>query len=285
MKKYILLFIALITPPLAAHAIIFDLHGVLMYSSKLALLNQINLTTLMRCAMATDIHALEAEFFTFLARIKPLTETYPGWRNGTAQLPQIMQDWLKGTLRSQDILLLIHEHADAYFSDANKKELICAIADTIFNPPVLAHNTHLCTEMVALAQLCKQLGHQVYLLSNLDTQTYVCLQEKFPKFWDLFDGVIISGAVGCLKPDPQIYALALKQWNINPDDTLFIDDICHNVNAADKLGIFGIACKQHSVGFEVLPYTPRIKDMLRIWWDAQYYKKYFGLKKALARLR
>ncbi len=284
MNIKILLLLCLTANQINAHAIIFDLHGVLMYSSKCAFLNQIGIPTLLQYSLIANSQNIEQEFFDFLHRIKPITDAHPGWHTEKRQLPQIMNDWLKGTLRSQDIKLLIHEHADTYYQDVERKQMAITLTDMIFTPHTLANNTTVCTQAVALVRLCKMLGHKTYVLSNLDPETYVCLQERYPWLWELFDGIIISGTVGCIKPDPKIYTLALEQFDIDPLDALFIDDICHNVRSAEQLGIFGIVCKQCRVGCDKVPYIKCVKDMIKMWWDAQFYKKYFALKKALATL-
>lgn len=60
---------------------------------------------------------------------------------------------------------------------------------------------------------------------------------------DAFDVVLFSAEVGLMKPDPAIYELALKQLNLGPEETAFIDDTAMNVEAAHKLGIHGIIFK------------------------------------------
>ena len=284
MKTKILLLLCLTANQINAHAIIFDLHGVLMYSSKCALLSQIGIPALLKYSFTADLQNIEQEFFDFLHSIKPITDAYPGWHTENRPLPQIMNDWLKGSLRSQDIKLLIQEHADTYYQDAEHKQMAIALANILFTPHTLANNTVLCTQAIALVRLCKMLDHNTYILSNLDPETYACLQEMYPWFWKLFDGVITSGAVGYIRPDPKIYKLALEQFDIDPHDALFIDDICHNVRSAEALGIEGIVCKQCHVGYDTVPYIKCVKDMIKMWWDAQFYKRYFAAKKALAHL-
>lgn len=39
------------------------------------------------------------------------------------------------------------------------------------------------------------------------------------------------------KPDAHIYEEVIRQANINPDETLFVDDLKENCEAAEKLGI------------------------------------------------
>ena len=43
-----------------------------------------------------------------------------------------------------------------------------------------------------------------------------------------------------MKPDPQIYRIALDKLEVKPDEAVFVDDMRTNVEAARKLGMQGI---------------------------------------------
>ena len=55
-----------------------------------------------------------------------------------------------------------------------------------------------------------------------------------------FDGKIISGREKLSKPDLKIYKLAIKRFNLNPKEKLFIDDRLENIVVAKKLGFRSI---------------------------------------------
>lgn len=57
---------------------------------------------------------------------------------------------------------------------------------------------------------------------------------------ELMSVVIDSSAVGVRKPDPAIYRLALEELGVEPGDTVFVDDMPANVQAARELGMHGI---------------------------------------------
>jgi len=56
---------------------------------------------------------------------------------------------------------------------------------------------------------------------------------------DLVDELVISAEVGCAKPDPRIFEIALDRVGARPGDALFIDDTPGHVAAAQALGIAG----------------------------------------------
>lgn len=60
---------------------------------------------------------------------------------------------------------------------------------------------------------------------------------------DVFDEVIDSSAVGCRKPEPEIYALALRRLGVaDPASVVFIDDFESNIAGAHKAGMVGVHC-------------------------------------------
>jgi len=86
-----------------------------------------------------------------------------------------------------------------------------------------------------------KLEHTVWLLSNTNSkhiQDEIDNKYSFPK---LVDGAIYSFEVGCRKPSHIIYEIALKKAKVcNPEESLFIDDLIENVQAAKDLGINAI---------------------------------------------
>ena len=57
---------------------------------------------------------------------------------------------------------------------------------------------------------------------------------------ELFREIVISGEVGHIKPEPEIFNIALEKLESNPQETIFIDDNEHNCEAALDLGITSI---------------------------------------------
>jgi putative hydrolase of the HAD superfamily len=55
-----------------------------------------------------------------------------------------------------------------------------------------------------------------------------------------FDVQVISGEVGLRKPDPAIYELALQRLGVSASRTAFVDDLPHNVEVAEEIGMFGV---------------------------------------------
>jgi epoxide hydrolase-like predicted phosphatase len=52
---------------------------------------------------------------------------------------------------------------------------------------------------------------------------------------DAFDAVVLSQDLGIRKPDPRIYAEALKRLDLAPDRCVFVDDLGGNLKPAKQL--------------------------------------------------
>ena len=72
------------------------------------------------------------------------------------------------------------------------------------------------------------------------------------KFGDVFDEMIISAEVGLMKPDPRIYHLALDKLGVQPGESVFLDDVLVNVEAARSVGMSAIQFTQPEKALEEL---------------------------------
>ena len=63
------------------------------------------------------------------------------------------------------------------------------------------------------------------------------------KFADVFDAIVISAEVGAVKPSAEIYRKALKQFEVSPNEAVFVDDVRENIEACEKIGMKGIHFK------------------------------------------
>jgi 2-haloacid dehalogenase len=59
-------------------------------------------------------------------------------------------------------------------------------------------------------------------------------------FLDHFDGVLVSGEVKLIKPDPAIFELLVERHQVDPATAVFVDDSPANVVSAAGLGFDAI---------------------------------------------
>ncbi len=58
---------------------------------------------------------------------------------------------------------------------------------------------------------------------------------RFP-FLERLRGIVVSGAEGVVKPDPEIFRVLLDRFDLEAAECLFVDDSEENVRAAESLG-------------------------------------------------
>jgi 2-haloacid dehalogenase len=98
-------------------------------------------------------------------------------------------------------------------------------------------------ENVELFKALKASGnYKIYALTNWSAEKWDMALELFP-FFQYFDGVVVSGQEKTRKPYAKIYNLIIDKFDINPENTLFIDDNEENVIAASALKLHGIHYK------------------------------------------
>jgi len=90
----------------------------------------------------------------------------------------------------------------------------------------------------------KQLGqsHRLIMLSNTNEIHFEYFAAKLKDefgvtFYDLFAEVYLSYKMGLVKPDKKIYEQVIREQNLDPSKTLFIEDTPENTTMAESLGI------------------------------------------------
>lgn len=86
---------------------------------------------------------------------------------------------------------------------------------------------------------------RLILLSNTNEIHFEYLEKEFP-ILKLVDERLLSYQVGYVKPDPQIYRLAIDKAGVAPERIFFADDRIENVEAARSAGIQAIQFKSET---------------------------------------
>lgn len=77
--------------------------------------------------------------------------------------------------------------------------------------------------------------YPIYGLTNWSAETITIAYEKYV-FFKLLDGIVVSGTEKLIKPDPKLYTVLLKRYDLKPEETLFIDDNSKNITTARDMG-------------------------------------------------
>lgn len=76
-------------------------------------------------------------------------------------------------------------------------------------------------------------------ISNTNEVHAAWLDAHVPEL-DEFELVILSNEVRILKPDPEIFELAMEILDVRPVQVLYIDDLAENIGAARQLGMSAV---------------------------------------------
>jgi epoxide hydrolase-like predicted phosphatase len=61
----------------------------------------------------------------------------------------------------------------------------------------------------------------------------------------LFDAVVLSAEIGVSKPDPRAFQIATDRLGVKFEESIFVDDLQHYVEAARALGMKAIHYKNY----------------------------------------
>lgn len=86
-----------------------------------------------------------------------------------------------------------------------------------------------------LVSRLRENGVQLYLLTNMPAGIFAARRERYPVLRQ-FDGWVVSGEEGVLKPSPEIFARLRDRYRLDPATTLFVDDAEVNVRGAQAAG-------------------------------------------------
>ncbi|TIT64545.1 MAG: HAD family phosphatase [Mesorhizobium sp.] len=94
---------------------------------------------------------------------------------------------------------------------------------------------HAYDDSVAIMLGLIESGHDVTMLTNFASDTLAEARQRFD-FLNRPRGVTVSGDIGKIKPDRDIYDHHVAAFGLEPSATLFIDDSQKNVDGAKAAG-------------------------------------------------
>lgn len=138
-----------------------------------------------------------------------------------------------GYLSREEIINLINDRSNNKYKDL--------VIDFMNN---FHKYRHVQQEVVEIIKGLKKQGYKIYLLSNTNEYSY---EEVIKDIEYLFDGEALSYQLHMIKPYEGIYKYLIDKYDINPEETLFIDDREDNMKTANSLGINGRAVNPDDV--------------------------------------
>ncbi|MDZ7710367.1 MAG: HAD-IA family hydrolase [Roseovarius sp.] len=79
-------------------------------------------------------------------------------------------------------------------------------------------------------------GHRVWALTNFSADTWPEALRLHPELGEVFEGIVVSGHEGMVKPEREIFDLLCARAGVAPETCFFIDDSAANVAGARAAG-------------------------------------------------
>ena len=79
-------------------------------------------------------------------------------------------------------------------------------------------------------------GVPLFGITNFSHEFWPPFRAREAHVFDRFGDIIVSGVEKLVKPDPAIYALALRRFGLEPGEAMFVDDNAANVSSARENG-------------------------------------------------
>ncbi len=86
-----------------------------------------------------------------------------------------------------------------------------------------------------LEALRQKAAQRLFALTNWSHETFPIALQRY-EFLHWFEDIVVSGEERTRKPHPEIYQIANQRFQLEPANTLFIDDNLRNVKAAETMG-------------------------------------------------
>ncbi|HVJ48848.1 HAD-IA family hydrolase [Desulfitobacterium sp.] len=90
-------------------------------------------------------------------------------------------------------------------------------------------------DVVEVLNELKYSGYKLFYLSNFHLLAFEDVFKRYD-FFSNFEGGIVSYKEKLMKPEKDIYEKLINSYEINPNESIFIDDTKENIEGALKLG-------------------------------------------------
>lgn len=113
-------------------------------------------------------------------------------------------------------------------------------------------------DKAALLRQLHSCGIPFYILSNINEAHVLWTRTHCPEL-QLASGIFFSNEIHIAKPDPEAFRYVISHTGINPAETLYIDDLSANLEAARP---FGFRCLQATGDSAWMPVVKEMFDLV-----------------------
>ena len=111
-------------------------------------------------------------------------------------------------------------------------------------------------DMIESYKELKQKGYKIYLCSNITEDNYNYIRDNF-EIIQISDGGVFYCFEHISKPNVEIYNKLIEKYNLNIEESMFMDDTKRNIISADEIGF-------KTILFDDIE---QIKDVLKVNWE------------------
>jgi putative hydrolase of the HAD superfamily len=161
-----------------------------------------------------------------VARVQPVPEL-------RASLKEALfghSDWRlfdRGTLSEAELIERLQLRLGATLQEV--ETILDAVRNSLVEKP----------ETLQLIRALQGRGTPLYCLSNMPASVYTHLRQRHG-FWDVFSGIVISGEVQMMKPEPEVFLHLLTTFKLRAEECVFVDDLLTNIESAKQVGLHAV---------------------------------------------
>lgn len=161
-----------------------------------------------------------------VSRVQPVPELRAALKEALLGHP----DWRlfdRGTLTEPELTERLQSRLGATRQEVDT--ILDAVRNSLVEKP----------ETIKLMRALQGQGTPLYCLSNMPASIYAHLRKRH-HFWDAFSGIVISGEVQMMKPEPEVFMHLLATFGLRAQETVFVDDLLANVESAKQVGLHAV---------------------------------------------
>lgn len=167
-----------------------------------------------------DPRKFEPEFIKFFSYI-----TLP-------QMPEFWEEYDRGVVTYDEVVCAL-----AKYNSCDEE-----LAEKNLHRSILTQEVIPATE--TLIKSLKDAKYKLYVLSNMSLEFIEFLRKQ--DVYKNFEGEVVSCEEHIIKPEPEIYRRLIDRYNLDPSETIFIDDRKANIEAAISEGWQGYHFDAHN---------------------------------------
>ena len=148
------------------------------------------------------------------------------------QMPEFWEEYDRGVVTYNEVVCDL-----AKYNSCDEE-----LAEKNLHRSILTQEAIPATE--TLIKSLKDAKYKLYVLSNMSLEFIEFLRKQ--DVYKNFDGEVVSCEEHIIKPEPEIYRRLIDRYDLDPSETIFIDDRKANIEAATNEGWHGYHFDAHN---------------------------------------